>query len=238
MVRAILAVLAMLVSFNLFAQDPATGQKTKSEKGFESLFDGKSFDGWSGNMKHFRIEDGAIVAGTMKEKIPNNEFLTHEKEFENFELRLQAKLVGEGGNAGIQIRSRRPTKDELESTDKKVKLPAHEMVGYQVDMGKAWDKIWWGKLYDESRRRKVLSGPYDEKELEKITKWNEWNDYRIRVNGKRIKIWLNGTQTVNYVEEEKGIATKGLIGLQIHGGPPSEASYRNIRIKELKRKSK
>ena len=80
------------------------------------------------------------------------------------------------------------------------------------------------------------AGPYDEKELEKITKWNEWNDYRIRVNGKRINIWLNGTQTVNYVEEEKGIATKGLIGLQIHGGPPSEASYRNIRIKELKKK--
>ena len=235
MVRVTLAVLAMLVSFNLFAQEQSTAQKTKTEDGFESLFDGKSFAGWSGNMKHFRIEAGAIVAGSMKEKIPNNEFLTHEKEFENFELRLQAKLVGEGGNAGIQIRSRRPTKDELESTDKKVKLPSHEMVGYQVDMGKAWEKIWWGKLYDESRRRKVLAGPYDEKELEKITKWNEWNDYRIRVNGKRINIWLNGTQTVNYVEEEKGIATKGLIGLQIHGGPPSEASYRNIRIKELKK---
>lgn len=234
MVRATLIILAMLFSSNLFAQEKAVAKKGESEKEFESLFDGKTLDGWSGNMKYFRVEDGAIVAGTMEEKVPNNEFLTHEKEFENFELRLQAKLVGEGGNAGIQIRSRRPTKEELNSTDKKVKLPAHEMVGYQVDMGKAWDKIWWGKLYDESRRRKVLAGPYDEKQLEKITKWNEWNSYRIRVNGKRIKIWLNGTQTVNYVEEEEGIATKGLIGLQIHGGPPSEASYRNIRIKELK----
>lgn len=225
--------LLLLVSICV-AQDEVKDRK--KEKGFTPLFDGHSFDGWSGNMKHFRIEDGAIVAGTMKEKIPNNEFLTHEKEFENFELRLECKLVGEGGNAGIQIRSRRPTKAELESEDKKVRLPAHEMVGYQVDMGKAWEKVWWGKLYDESRRRKVLAEPYDEKQLEKITKWNDWNKYRIRVNGNRVRIWLNGTQTVKYTEKEAGIATKGLIGLQIHGGPPSEASYRNIRIREIKPK--
>lgn len=218
---------------------PALAQKSEKkqkENGFEQLFDGRTFKGWTGNMKHFRIEDGAIVAGTMKEKIPNNEFLTHGTLFENFELRLECKLKGEGGNAGIQIRSRRPTKEELSSDDKEKRLPAHEMVGYQVDMGKAWKKVWWGKLYDESRRRTVLAGPYDEEKLTELTKWDDWNSYRIRATGKRIQIWLNGTKTVDYREKEEGIATKGLIGLQIHGGPPSEASYRNIRIKEIKRK--
>ena len=216
---------------------PPAAKGKKKEKGFTPLFDGETLKGWSGgNMKYFRVEDGAIVAGTMKEKIPNNEFLTHEKEFENFELRLEAKLVGDGGNAGIQIRSRRPTGEEIKSDDKKKRLPPHEMVGYQVDMGKAWDKVWWGKLYDESRRRKVLAGPEDEEKLAELVKWDDWNRYRIRVNGKRVNIWLNGTKTVSYVEEDRGIARKGLIGLQIHGGPPSEASYRNIRIKEIKKR--
>ena len=187
-------------------------------------------------MKHFRVEDGAIVAGTMKEKIPNNEFLTHKKEFTDFELQLKAKLVGEGGNAGIQIRSRRATKAEIASQDKKTHLPAHEMYGYQVDMGKAWDNIWWGKLYDESRRRKVLAGPEDEKKLEELVKFDDWNDYRIVAQGKRIQIFLNGTKTVDFTEEEDDIAVTGLIGLQIHGGPPSEASYKDIRIREIKKR--
>lgn len=239
-IRSLCGLIALLVSVDFAeSQEAAAIPETKratnvDADGFTALFDGKTFDGWKGNMKHFRIEDGAIVAGTMKAKNPNNEFLTFEKEFGDFELRLKAKLVGEGGNAGIQIRSRRPTKEELTTDDKKKRLPAHEMVGYQVDMGKAWNKVWWGKLYDESRRRKVLAGPYDEAKLEKLTKLNEWNDYRIWVQGDKIKIWLNGTQTVDYTEEQKGIAMNGLIGLQIHGGPPSEASYKDIRIKKLK----
>ncbi len=213
------------------SEEPSAEQ---GEQSFVKIFDGKTLKGWSGNLKHFRVEQGAIVAGTMKAKIPNNEFLSFDKEFENFELRLECKLTGEGGNAGIQIRSRRPTKEELNAEDDKKRLPAHEMVGYQVDMGKAWGNIWWGKLYDESRRRKVLAGPYDDKALEKLTRFDDWNEYRIQANGKRITIWLNGTQTVDYVEDEEGIDRKGLIALQIHGGPPSEAAYRNIRIREIK----
>lgn len=228
-----LVVICCLLGASPSVSDDVASTKPDAD-GFVSLFDGKSLEGWTGNLKYFRVEDGAIVGGTMKEKVPNNEFLTHAKEFTDFELRLKAKLVGEGGNAGIQIRSRRPTKEELASDAKDKRLPPHEMVGYQVDMGKAWDKVWWGKLYDESRRRKVLAEPYDEAKLEEITKWDDWNDYRIWVKGNRIKIWLNGTQTVDYVEQEKGIAMTGLIGLQIHGGPPSEASYKDIRIKELK----
>lgn len=210
------------------------GPAEPEEQAFVEIFDGKTLEGWSGNLKHFRVEDGAIVAGSMKEKIPNNEFLSFDREFENFELRLECKLTGEGGNAGIQIRSRRPTTNELRAEDPKLRLPAHEMVGYQVDMGKAWGNIWWGKLYDESRRRQVLAGPYDDKALEKLTKFNDWNEYRIQASGNRIKIWLNGTETVDYVEAEAGIDRKGLIALQIHGGPPSEAAYRNIRIREIK----
>jgi hypothetical protein len=183
---------------------------------FKSLFDGKNLTGWEGNMDHFRVQDGAIVGGSLKARIPRNEFLTMKKEYSNFELRLKAKLIGENANGGIQIRSRRIPKH-------------HEMIGYQVDMGQAW----WGKLYDESRRRKVLAGPKDENKRQKLIKLGDWNDYVIRCEGHRIQIWLNGIQTVDYTEPDKSIEQTGLIGLQIHSGTPSESWYKDIRIKSL-----
>ncbi len=227
----IACMICLTISINIVAKETET---VAPESDFKSLFDGKQLDGWSGNLDMFRIQDESIVGGSMDNKVPNNEFLTFKTEFKNFELRLQAKLIGEGGNAGIQIRSRRATKEEIESKEKGKHIPKHEMVGYQVDMGKAWKKVWWGKLYDESRRRKVLAGPEDDEALEKLVKFNEWNEYRILCEGPRIRIWLNGEMTVDYQEMEENIADSGLIGLQIHGGPPSEAWYRQIRIREIK----
>jgi hypothetical protein len=93
----------------------------ENDEDFTPLFDGKTFEGWEGNMQMFRIEDGAIVAGNLKSAIPRNEFLATKKDYGDFELRLKAKLTGEGDNAGIQIRSRR--------------IPDHhEMIGYQCDI--------------------------------------------------------------------------------------------------------
>lgn len=139
---------------------------------------------------------------------------TSSQEYENFELRLEVKLVPASGNAGIQFRTKR--------------IPNHhEVSGYQADMGAGW----WGKLYDESRRNKVLAGNVD---LGDKLKKEDWNDYVIRAEGKHIQLWVNGVQTVDYTEQDDGIATKGIIAVQIHGGGPAQASYRNIRIRELK----
>ena len=179
------------------------------------IFDGKSFTGWEGNGKIFRVEDGAIVGGTLKESIPLNQFLCTTTEYDNFELRLKVCAVGEGLNAGIQIRSRR--------------VPDHhEMVGYQADVGSGW----WGKLYDESRRSKVLAAP-DDNELQKVLQPDDWNDYVIRCVGKRVQLWINGLRIVDYVEPDDDIEQNGFIGLQIPSGPPSEVWYKDIEIKEL-----
>ena len=179
------------------------------------IFDGKTFKGWEGNLKWFRIEDGAIVGGTLKKRIPNNEFLCTTKDYADFEMRLKVKLLGKGANAGIQIRSRR--------------IPNHhEVRGYQADMGQGW----WGCLYDESRRNKVLARA-DRKKLAKVLKTGEWNDYVIRCEGKRVQLWINGYQTVDYTEPDEKIEQTGIIGLQIHGGGPSEAWYKDIDIIKL-----
>ena len=55
----------------------------------------------------------------------------------------------------------------------------------------------------------------------------------IRCRGKRIELWINGRKTVDYTEKDGGIEQRGIIGLQIHGGAPSEAWYRRITIREF-----
>ena len=194
--------------------------RAEREANFVPLFDGKTFDGWEGNLEIFRIEDGAIVGGTLEERIPHNEFLCTTKEFGDFELRLKAKLVGKGNNAGIQFRSQR--------------MPNHhEVIGYQCDMGTAFEiQNIWGYLYDESRRNKFLAEG-DSQKISKVFKTDDWNEFVIRCEGPSIQIWLNGLQTVDYTEKDDKIWRRGIIGLQIHGGDPAEASYKDIRIKEL-----
>ena len=189
------------------------------EAGFTPLFDGKSLSGWEGNEKTFRVEDGAIVAGSLQERIAHNQFLCTREQFGDFELRLEAKLVGQGKNAGVQFRSER-VKDHF------------EVSGYQCDMGLMQEKPIWGWLYDESRRRKFLAEA-DADGLAKVAKPDDWNQIVIRCQGPRVQIWVNGFATVDYKEPDDQVARRGIIGLQIHGGEPAEASYRNIRIKKL-----
>jgi len=184
-----------------------------------SLFDGKTFLGWEGETnKTWRIEDGALVGGSLQTTVPHNEFICTERQFTNFVLRLKCKLVGTTGfvNAGVQVRSRR--------------VPNHfEVSGYQADLG---DPGWWGCLYDESRRNKVLAQS-DMAKLNPVLKRDDWNDYEIRCDGKRIQAWLNGQQTFDYTEADDSIDQWGVIALQIHGGGKAEVSYRDIFVWEL-----
>src|SRR6056297_872518 len=84
------------------------------EQNATPLFDGKTLAGWEGSPHWFRVEGDAIVAGRLDQPIPHNEFLCTEKSYGDFELRLEAKLVGDGNNAGIQFRSRRiPNSSEV-----------------------------------------------------------------------------------------------------------------------------
>jgi hypothetical protein len=195
---------------------PADEGKTKSVP----LFDGKTLSGWEGDTeKTWRVEDGAIVGGSLETTVPHNEFLCTTKSFGDFELKVTFKLVGdkEKANGGVQFRSKR--------------IPKHfEVTGYQADIGQSY----WGALYDESRRNKVLAGPTKET-IEKIVKFNDWNEYVIRCEGPHIRLWLNATLTVDYTEADSGIEQSGIIGLQIHGGAKAKAYYKNITIEELKK---
>jgi len=205
-----------MAAFLLSGSPLFAAEDKPAEEGFDLLFDGKTLEGWEGDTTVFRVEDESIIGGQLKEKIPHNYFLPSKEEYADFELRLDFKLIGTDTNAGVQLRSKR--------------IPDHhEMIGYQADLG----QNYWGALYDESRRNKVLIAP-DKAELAKVLKLGEWNSYRILCEGRHIQLWINDFQTVDYTEEDRAIEQSGLIAVQIHGGPPGEAHYRNVRIRRIK----
>jgi hypothetical protein len=183
-----------------------------AEKGFVSLFNGTDLAGWEGDPFLWKVEDGMLVGRSPG--IAYNDFLTTTKEYKDFVLRFEIHLLDNVGNSGVQIRSRRAP-------------GSMEMIGYQADIG----PTWWGNLYDESRRRVTLAQP-SEATVRRALKPNSWNDYEVNAVGKRILLKLNGAVTVDYTEEDETLEQTGLIGLQVHSGPPLEARFRNIRIQE------
>ena len=230
-----LAATFALGSFSAFAQ------QSEPPDGFTPLFNGADFNGWEGNRDLFRIEEGAFVAGRLSEPIPNNEFLCTDREYGDFELLLQVKGSEENVNGGIQIRSQRVPND-------------HEVRGYQVDtgtipcailrrmydaeaatranVGESGTANIWGSLYDESRRNRFLAVA-DQTQVSDAVRPTDWNNFVIRCEGPRIQVWVNDVQTVDYTEPDSDIPQRGIIGLQIHSGPPVEIAYRNMLIKPL-----
>lgn len=184
------------------------------EDGWRPLFDGETLAGWEGSSEYFRVEDGAIVGGSDTAPTPRNEFLCTEQEFGDFELEL-GFFVDEGVNSGVQIRSQRIA-------------GSHETIGYQADLGEGY----WGAIYDESRRNRVLVAP-PEGLIERVLDRDGWNRYRIVARGPRIQLFINTQQTVDYTEPEADIPQRGRICLQIHSGPPGEARFFDLRLRGM-----
>ena len=188
------------------------------DEGFVTILGEGHTDGWTFDEDWMTIEDGVLIAGSMDKPIPKTMYAAHDKAYYNFELRAQVKAIGpEQTNGGIQFRS---------SYDAKTGA----MAGYQADMGHKY----WGRLYDQSRGRGLLGQYEKDVDLKQDIHWDGWNDYVVRCEGPRIRIWINGKLFTDYTEaNEKFIEAKGVIGLQLHGGPASVRLYRKIRIKEL-----
>ncbi|MEZ0387104.1 MAG: PVC-type heme-binding CxxCH protein, partial [Verrucomicrobium sp.] len=197
---------AAILQFPLQAADPVL------------LFDGKTLTGWEGDAKLWKVADGLITGGSLTEKVTHNDFLATTKLYHNFDLTLKIKVTGTEGfiNSGVQIRS--------------VRVPGNsEMSGYQVDAGEGW----WGKLYDESRRNKVIGDSKDAAAVNAAVKKGDWNEYRIRAEGPRLQTWINGVPALDYTEADTTIAQDGHIGIQVHGGGKALVQVKEVLLEEL-----
>jgi len=187
--------------------------KDKLPEGFQRLFDGKTLKGWKGRPTLWKVERGAIVGDTSSAgKLKHNDFLYTVKQYGDFELRLTFRLRNH--NSGVQLRS--------------VAHKDYRVTGYQADIA---EKRYTGILYEEGGRG-ILAN-VDPKKIAKHIKKGDWNEYRIRCEGKRLQFWINGMRTVDYTEKKPTAPKKGVIALQLHVGPPMRVSFRNIIIKEL-----
>jgi hypothetical protein len=182
------------------------------EEGFSPLFDGKTFDGWQGDMSLWKAVDGVIVGSTEGATLKHNTFLATKKSYKNFVLKLEFNL--RNGNSGVQVRSKQ--------------LEDHIVAGYQADIA---EQKFMGILYEE-RGRGILVN-VDAAEVAKHLKPDGWNEYVITCDGPHLKFQLNGFTTVDYTEKDEVGAKEGIIALQLHVGPPMQVSFRNLRIKEL-----
>jgi len=185
-----------------------------------SLFDGKTLEGWDYDPKVWRVEDGAITGGSRTEKVKTNYFISTKKSFHNFELKLKIKCSGDPAtgliNSGIQVRSHRTAN-------------GRGVAGYQIDCG---DK-WFGKIYDEHRTRGVIAQAVDQAALDQVIDPFGWNEYRIRAEGPKMKVWINDVLAIDYTESNPNIALDGIIAPQVHGGGVALVQVKDVTIEEL-----
>jgi len=214
----------------LLALSPAAWG-AEGEKGFTSMFNGKDLTGWDGKPGWWYVEDGAITSQSTPEKPCKkcNYLIWTGGAPGDFEMRLEYRLVG--GNSGIQFRSRR--------------VPDWDTRGYQADIDAAGQ--WTGALFQHARGGVALRGQKvviardgakettsiaDPAELLKHVKKDDWNDYRIVARGNEITLEINGVVMSQAVDDEEGKACReGVIGLQVHPGPPMKIQFRDLRIK-------
>ncbi len=204
------------------------------ESGFESLFNGKDLDGWTGDSKHWSVEDGAITGrATAENPVAHNTFLIRRGSFGDFDLRTEFRIVG--GNSGIQYRSR--------------DLGDYVVSGYQGDMEDGPNYL--GMLYEEKGRgilcergsmvdfhtdgsRADFGSCGDKAKLMEGVDLHAWNEYEIIARGSRLIHRINGKTTVDVIDRDaKKAASEGILAFQLHAGTPMVVQYRNVRLKRL-----
>ncbi len=185
-----------------------------------SLFDGKTLAGWKtvnpADQKFWYVKDSVIMCGDGIRKIPENTYLATIGEYGDFEFRCLFRLSGDEStgmiNSGIQYRSN---------------IIDGEIVGYQADIGNGY----WGDLYDEHRRGKLVGG--DLSILQRLLRPDGWNSYIIRVKGNHHELYINGIKTCDYIETDATIPAKGVIAVQIHSGGAGIVEFRDLTITPL-----
>lgn len=217
------------------AAAPAFPAFAAEEPGFVSMFNGKDLDGWEGKPGGWWVEDGLLTAASTKEKPCLKHHYLYWKGGTpgDFMLRFDYRLVGEGGNSGVQIRSET--------------RPDWDTWGYQADIENG--PQWTGCLFQHDRmavvtrgvRAKISTDGKREEtrfaaadDLQKLIHRDDWNAYEVIANSHHIALSINGHLMCEVDDcDAKFYRDKGIIALQMHPGPPMKIQFRNLRIRIL-----
>ena len=215
------------------------------DKGFVPMFDGKTLNGWEGDPTYWRAENGEIIGEiTPATIIKVNTFLIWKGGHPaDFELTVNYR-ISERGNSGVNYRSVR-----VDS------LP-YALKGYQADIdGKNKYNLGYpkysGQNYEERGRQflalrgqrtviengkpRVLDSLGTQADLLKSINYDGWNELHIIAIGNNMKHYINGKLMSEVTDNDPaGRKMDGLIGVQVHQGPPMKIEYKDFMIKVLK----
>jgi len=226
-----------------------TATAAAAEEGFEPIFDGKTLDGWKTfDPSYWSVKDGAITATITKEHpLRENRYLiwqgnakAPQGQMADFELKLKSRVRGEGAiNNGFQFRSRL--------------LPnGWDIAGYQVDnnLNVGGVSPWLVRLYHEHGRDtlafrgertifdengKATKKPIVEASGEPWFKLEEWHEYHLICAGNHLTLKVDDRLAADVIDNDpKQFAAQGILGLQLHSGPPTIAQFKDIQVKILK----
>ena len=209
---------------------------TDTNEGFQPIFDG-TLKNWDGDPQYWRVDNGILVGEvTPSNLLKQNSFLIWRGGTpKDFELKVEFR-ISDHGNSGINYRS--------------VEIPNTKWLlrGYQADIDGA-DK-YTGQNYEERGRTflamrgqvtrvdgtgpTVIASLGSGDELKAFIHANDWNQYHLIVHGNLLIHILNGHIMCEVIDDDTANRKfEGLIGVQVHVGPPMKIEYRSILLKPL-----
>ena len=236
--------LALLGGGPSLTRAQATQAAAGDEAGFELIFDGKTLKGWEGDPKYWRVENGALVGEVTPETLlkQNSFIIWRGGTTGDFELKVEYRISARG-NSGVNYRSA------------EVSGQPFALRGYQADIDgqsrNAGDLRHTGQNYEERGRTflarrgqvarleqgkqpQVVASLGETKELAAFIKNDDWNELHLIARGNVLIHILNGhTMSVVLDEDARERRLEGLLGVQVHVGPPMKVEFRNIRLKKL-----
>lgn len=210
-------------------------------RGSSPSSNGRTLTSWDGDPKYWRVEGGSLVGEITPETIvkSNTFVIWRGGRPKNFELKLEYRITAEG-NSGINYRSA-SVPDPVTPSNK------YALRGYQFDLDGA--RRYVGNNYEEKGRLfvalrgqltritggrppVVLSTFGSEADLGNVAT-DGWNAVHLSVRGNTLVHMLNGRlMSVAGDDDAPNRPEDGLLGMQVHVGPPMKVEYRNIRLKK------
>ncbi len=210
------------------------------------LFNGRDLAGWDGDPRLWSVRNGVIHGETTPENVAKgNTFLIWQGGLvRDFDLRLSFRCNATN-NSGIQYRSKRIT-DTTATNQWVVRGYQHEIrnentfpnvSGFIYDEGNGAGgrqricAVGEQATWEAEGGKKVVKTLIGQDEFTKLMKIDDWNDVVIIAEGNRIRHYLNGRLTLDFTDNAPAMALReGSLALQLHGGAPMWAEYRNIRL--------
>jgi hypothetical protein len=222
--------------------------KEEKDKGFVSIFDGKTLTGWKVSAKtgHSRasknksggrwvVEDGALVGS---QDIPGNGgIILTEKEYGDFEVVLEMKNDF-GPDSGLFLRSNDRGQAYQATIDYHENGDLMSVYGEGIGGFHARNFRFGKKVTEITEVKGAFPLPISPEKWPEFWKHGEWNELRARIVGNppSVTTWIKGVKFMEFRGDKKLLPDKGSIALQVHGGgdyTKQYVRYRNIRVKEL-----